>query len=293
MKRKTVWAFLVLTLTMSSCISGNLSKLNSDAMKSYEEKRFDAAFEKFQEVITAYESKGKSAPGETYTLAGLILLEKNEFSQAQVFLEKARQNKYINGSLFYGLSQVYRKIDNLSKEITALELFMENCPDASDNVLVKIRLFEVYIESENYDKALEIWSTLDESKNDSAKLLASFALLNFKLDKQDIAVETAKRVLSMQKDNFEANEILGLHYYNKAEALYQKEMKAYQKNRTHKQYAQLLNALKLVTEEFKIARDCIEIVYKQKQESSYAQILANIYTRLDNQTKANYYKTKI
>jgi hypothetical protein len=66
-------------------------------------------------------------------------------------------------------------------------------------------------------------------------------------------------------------------------------MKAYQKNRTNKQYRQLLNALETINADLQRSRDYFERLYKSNPDPRYAQYLGNIYTRFDNKKRADYY----
>jgi hypothetical protein len=77
-----------------------------------------------------------------------------------------------------------------------------------------------------------------------------------------------------------------------AEDSYQKEMRAYEKNKTTRQYRQLLKALEVINANFKTSRDYFERLYKLNPDPRYATFLGNIYTRFDNKKQANYYYRK-
>jgi hypothetical protein len=78
-------------------------------------------------------------------------------------------------------------------------------------------------------------------------------------------------------------------YYNIAENRYQAEMKAYENNKTRKQYALLLEALDEITEEFKISLGYFETLYRLNPRPVYANYMGNIYVRFNDQEKADYY----
>jgi hypothetical protein len=69
-------------------------------------------------------------------------------------------------------------------------------------------------------------------------------------------------------------------------------MEAYDKNKTNKQYKRLLEELKVVTTEFKDAKSKYENLYRLNPKPSYAQYLSNIYVRLNDKEKADYYRSK-
>ncbi len=58
---------------------------------------------------------------------------------------------------YFELAKLYRGIDNLSKELEALDTYQNNYSTGNDISAVKSRLFEIYVETENWDKAKETW----------------------------------------------------------------------------------------------------------------------------------------
>ena len=67
-------------------------------------------------------------------------------------------------------------------------------------------------------------------------------------------------------------------------------MKAYEKNKTRKQYNVLVKELDLVTADFKKALPYLEKLWKQNPGKEYAGYFANIYARFGDEKKAGYYK---
>lgn len=65
-------------------------------------------------------------------------------------------------------------------------------------------------------------------------------------------------------------------YYWKAENRYQAEMKAYNENKTRKQYAELLKAFKIVTNDFKQSLEYYTKLYNLYPKPEYAKYLGNI-----------------
>jgi hypothetical protein len=66
-------------------------------------------------------------------------------------------------------------------------------------------------------------------------------------------------------------------------------MKAYEENKTRKQYARLLKAFKIVTVDFKLSLDYYTRLYKLYPRPEYAKYLGNIYARLSDEKNAKYY----
>ncbi|MFW6352275.1 MAG: hypothetical protein ACOC2E_07790, partial [Bacteroidota bacterium] len=73
---------------------------------------------------------------------------------------------------------------------------------------------------------------------------------------------------------------------------YQKEMKAYEKNRTRKQYKQLLDAFEVLNADFRRSLNYYLKLYEMKPEPRYARFIGNVYLRFDDKKKARYYHEK-
>ena len=69
-------------------------------------------------------------------------------------------------------------------------------------------------------------------------------------------------------------------------------MKAYKAKRTNSQYSRLLKALEQVYPDFRKSRDYYLKLYKIDPKKEYANYLGNIFTRLDDKEKAEYYYKK-
>ena len=69
-------------------------------------------------------------------------------------------------------------------------------------------------------------------------------------------------------------------------------MTDYKNNRTTSQYKRLLNKLDEVYPTFEKARNYFLKLYKLKPRPEYAEFLGNIYKRLQEEQKAEYYYNK-
>ena len=97
--------------------------------------------------------------------------------------------------------------------------------------------------------------------------------------------------LSLEDTNVLAMEWEAMRLYNKAENRYQSEMKAYENKKTTSQYNKLLKAFEGVTADFKSSLKYFKELYEINPSKKYASYLANIYARLDDKQKAEYYKS--
>ncbi|MDZ7778223.1 MAG: hypothetical protein U5L09_22695 [Bacteroidales bacterium] len=77
--------------------------------------------------------------------------------KAQQYLEWANDAGYSSPDLYLLLSGMYKNIDNLTLEIRALENYHKKYPEGKDIDSLDIRLFETYVESEQWNKAKGLW----------------------------------------------------------------------------------------------------------------------------------------
>lgn len=102
----------------------------------------------------------------------------------------------------------------------------------------------------------------------------------------------ARKILEKDSKNTKALYHLAKKYYWIAENRYKREMAAYEKNKTKRQYIKLLDALEQISANYRISRNYFLRLYKIEPNSKNAAYLANIYGRLNNKKMAEYYKRK-
>ncbi len=280
-------------IMLSSCGTTDKLKQNIEtADNAFKSGDMKSALEKYERTISYYENKNRSKECPVYTKAGIAAQELGNNDKALEYLKKARYTTSESSSTYWELAKIYRKIDNLSKEMTALETYIQKFPAADKTDSVNKRLFEIYVESENWNKALETWTKIKMDASEDTALVAGYFIVNKALDKNKICDSLAEVMLKNDKNNILALEWEAKRYYNKAENLYQKEMKAYNRHKTRRQYAHLLKALKVVTADFKTSLKYFKRLYSANPSPKYARYLANIYNRLDDKSKAEYYKKR-
>lgn len=197
-----------------------------------------------------------------------------------------------NDKTLYTLALAYLEVDNLSKEINHLEEYVERYPNGEDTDEVNGQLFLAYVRSLNWDKASALWPQIDGKYQSQAKYIEGHMKVCESLKHFDQMSRAALQLLKMDRNNCSALETLAIHYYHMAEDRYQTEMKAYEKNRTNRQYKQLLNALEEINANFRTSRDYFERLYKLNPDPRFANYLGNIYTRFENKKQADYYYRK-
>ena len=168
---------------------------------------------------------------------------------------------------------------------------MENYPKGGDINDVQSQLFLAYVESQNWDKALSLWLELTPENRKKEDYLSGYLKVNKALG-TEATLKVATDLLKLNPNSIDALETLAIHYYQVSEDRYQKEMLDYERNRTSKQYRQLLNALEEINASFRISRDYLERLYTLNPNPRFATLLGNIYTRFDNKQRADFYYRK-
>ncbi len=280
-------------LLVSACSTGNhLTSINQKGNQAFASDNFQSALSAYDESIAAYENRGKQKECPVYCKAGQAALSLGQTDKALDYFDKARYTASENAETYIGLATCYRKIDNLSKEMDALQTYLEKYPEGKEKQKVSDRLFAIYTESENWEKAVALWPSVKAHADANRRLLEDYLIVNEALDKTKSCDSTANVLLRFDNRNKIALAWKGKKYYQLAENRYQKEMKAYETHKTRKQYAHLLKAFKKVTADFKLSLKYFKSLYRLDPKPINARYLANIYKRLDDKAKAQYYRKK-
>jgi hypothetical protein len=264
-------------------------KLTKEGEANFEKGNYEAALSNLSQVISKQESRGKEAEPRVYYHAGMAAMKLGKTAKAREYLETAEYLEYPSPKLYSTLSSIYKKIDNLSKEIIALEDYHEKFPQGDQIDSINIRLFETYVQSENWQKAVDLWPAIESQAQSEVDLLAGYLTANKNLENNELCDKLAGEILEMDPDNITALEWYAKKYYHKANNLYESQMKAYKNNRTRSQYKKLMKAWKRIWPDFRKSRDYFKKLYSLNPSSEYAEFLGNIYTRMDKKKKAAYW----
>ena len=289
MKRILIIALLPLVF-VSGCLMKKMTQITEQGEQAFKNNNYVTALNHFEEVINTLEERGKRAEGEIYYKAGKAAYQLEKYDKAIGYLEEAEYLKYNHAQMYYVLAKASKKADNLSKEIDALESYVNNHKNGEHYQEMRIRLFETYIESKNWQPAMDLWPRL--SKEEQQELREEYLVVNKELENKEICDQLASEILEENPKNIEALDWMAKKYYWEAENRYQQEMKAYKNNRTRSQYNQLVKALKVVTRDFKQSLNHFKTLYNLTESPKYAKFLGNIYARLDDESKAQYYHKK-
>ena len=282
--------FLILLLILSGCAASNQNKqLSNDAKSAMASGDYQKALANYENIIALNKANNKETEGSVYNNAGIAAWGLQQTEKSIDYLETAMKLSASTDETFSTIAKAYKKVDNLSKEIYNLQEYAERYPQGKEIAPVRAQLFDAYVRSENWEQGEQLWPLLDSTSHNNIQYLTGCLRIKRKLEKVDERDNLAKQLLKMDKNNIEALETLAEKHYYIADETYVREMKAYEKNKTMKQYNQVTEAIKRVNQDYKTARDYFERLYKLNPNARYANFLGNIYTRFENKEKANYY----
>ena len=151
MRFSNIIKLFIIGILLHSCAA---SKLTEEGNKAYNAGNYEEALKQYDQIIESKESTGSKAKAPVYVKAGVSALKLEQTDKARTYLESARGLQYSSAEMYESLAKVYKVIDNLSKEITALETYHKNYPQGENIQWVNKRLLETYVESENWDYAV-------------------------------------------------------------------------------------------------------------------------------------------
>jgi len=289
MKKIFTTLTVLLVLLIAGCSGGKHVQLTQNSESAYGTGNYTSSLEFSEQIINEREQKGKMAEGQVYAIAGKSSWELEQYNKSLTYLEKARQLGYSDEMMYVCLAGNYRRIDNLSKEITALETCLKDYPEGQQAAAMRARLFISCEESENYELADVLWPLLGTKHKEEAGILEVYLNISQARENEALSDSLAGLILEKEANNETALRWFAEKYYYKAENRYQEEMEAYEKKRTNSQYNKLLEAFKTVTSDFKASLDYFKKLYQLNPDPQYATFLGNIYTRLDDEKTAKYY----
>jgi tetratricopeptide (TPR) repeat protein len=291
MKKIFLISISILLFALNSCDTGKqLSQSKQTAQTAYENGDYQQALSIWEGMINTAKEKGSEKQCTAFTNAGMAANNLGQTEKAISYLKKATYSEVSNENTYFTLANIYKRKDNLSLELENLEFYLEKFPEGKEITTVSLRLFDLYTEIENWEKAMDFWTRLTESQKSNTLQIENYLLVNDELGNDLKCMELSNQLLKTDENNIAALKFLSSYYFWKAEKRYQKEMKIYEKKKTRKQYAILLNVIDEVAVEYKQALKYAKKLYKQDPKPVNAKLLGNTYSRLNYKDKAAYYQ---
>lgn len=281
---------LVIFALLAACSTGKQStQLAQNASLAFMSGDYAQALEHYETFIFQHGNNPLVIPDSIYRGAGLAAFELDQPSKALDYLNTIRHSEAADAPVQYALALLNRQIDNLSREITALEHYVTNFPQGEHHVAMQLRLFEVWVESQNYQDAVALWPSVKPHASAQESYVQGYFIAQQALGNEDELDALADQLLNLNRNNTLALFHLGKKHFWMAENRYRSEMQAYENNRTHRQYAQLLRAFDVLNADFRKSLDYFLKLWEIDPRPEYARFIGNIYTRFEDRPKARYF----
>ena len=291
MKRIFFIGLTVLLFATYACDSGKqLAETRQTAQTAYNTADYAKALEQWDILINKSKLKGSEKQCTAFTGAGMAANKLGQTEKAIDYLKQATYGEFSNEDTYFTLAEIYSEKDNLSLELENLEIYESKFPQGKNIEDVNKRLFELYVEIENWEKALSFWEKLNDTQKAITQQIENYLIINNALENDVKSKELALQLLAEDENNIVALDWLANYYFWKAENRYNKEMKIYEQKKTRKQYAHLLKVIDEVAVEFNQALKYAKKLYELDPQAVNAKLLGNTYSRLNYKDKAEYYQ---
>ena len=290
MRKINLLAIIIVVLTFAACSGGKqLTQSAQSGQAAYNSGDYQKALEDWEAVIENYKKEGKENECPVYGEAADAAVKLGQTDKAIQYFKSDLYTNFADGDTYFNLAALYRQIDNLSKEMDMLDAYSSKYPEGEKIDAVKTRLFEINAEIKNWEVVVNSWTGLPTDVQSEVPIIETYFKANEKLKNDSICDRLATQLLEINKENTVALGWMAKKLFWQAEKKYQAEMKAYNENKTNKHYKKLLNALDEVSSDFKTSLNYFNTLYSIEPTPENAKYLGDIYNRLDDKKKAEYY----
>jgi tetratricopeptide (TPR) repeat protein len=289
MKVNNFFFIVIVALAVSCSAPKNLVSFKENAETAEVGGNFTEAVEAWKNYFAQFPGMN-DLDGAVYAQAAQTAYKADDVEQAIAWYDQARYRDFSSVEMYSTLAEIYRKQNNLSKELSALEYLSENFEGEVEGV--NSRLFSIYDEIDMTEKAIQVWEDMPHEVKNTESHLDKYFELNKQLGNEEILDSVSLVLLELNPNNVNALEWNATKIYHQAEDRYQREMAKYENNRTRSQYRILLKELDKVTADFRVALGYFEKLWELKPDSrsDYAGYISNIHVRFNDEQKANYYR---
>ena len=291
MKSHTFIYIITAALLAVSCGSGKkLVQEQQTASRYFYEKQYDSAAAAYENIIAKYEAKNISAPAEVYASAGKSLYYSGREKDGVDLLYKAECMGYDDELSLIMKIKYYHKIDNHSKELNNLEKYQQMYRNGDEIQYVSIRLLKRYMQMNEYQKAQKAYEQIKDPEASEIELMELYHTALTKNGQNGKADQVAQRLFNADPTNFTGLNYTARKAFDHAETAYVAAIKEYEAKKTNAAYRTMVQKTKPLIEEFKTAKTLYLKLYNLYKRPTDAEILARIYTRLNDKKNAATYE---
>lgn len=281
-----------LAFTLHSCVSIiSVAEQEQKAEAAYADGNYAQAFKHYETLVNQWNQSNSREENPYFDPAGHAAFSMGQKDKALEFFSQSMHYGTASVETYTRLIDYYREINNFSREMMTIEGLLEQFPHKPAVQNARERLFVMYAETARWEEAEAQWQYLDHEPGKA--MLEQYLEVCLQLNNTKKGNEIARKLLAQEPGNVPALEWRALQYFNKAEARYTAEQEAYERNKTRRQYARLLEGYEAAGEDYRKARDIYERLFRNNPDPRYARYLFNIYARFQDKEKAEYYRSRM
>ncbi len=285
--RKFLWILIVGGLFAACGTPKVLESSNKDNAKTA------ASQGNYSQAVDAWKLYFDQTPieevaGADFAEAAKTAFKAGDYNLSLSWFDQARYKNYADAEMYITLAEIFKDKKNISKELNTLEYITENFNESSSQI--NSRLFDVYLEIDSPEKALDVWNRLDKTTKNETSKLHSYFLVQKELKDTVVCDSVSLVLLEKAPDNIDALEWNAEKYYWKGENRYQREMAKYNKKKTTRNYKTLLKELDKATADFKRSLKYFDKLWEIEPGKKYASYFANIYARFGDEKRSKSYQ---
>ncbi|MBP8959883.1 MAG: tetratricopeptide repeat protein [Bacteroidales bacterium] len=193
----------------------------TQGVQRFEAKDYEGALKSFESNIKLATSDLYIGVIDTgiYFNAGLAAFNAKLYDKAIQYFQKCADMKYEGTTPYLLIYNCYKELKDMANAEAILKKAVETFPDNQD---VMLNLIDFYMTNDKIDEAF-LYLNMTKAKNpNDYTLFWAEGVLYMKQEKYDEAIESLKKSIELKGDEYNTQFNLGVCYYNKAVAMFQK-----------------------------------------------------------------------
>ncbi len=282
---------VVAAIGLSSCSTSKVMVNHQEQATLFEaEGNYASAVSEWNTYFAFQQQKGLTVDGTSYAHAAQTALKAGDGAQAESWYSLAEYAGYSDEKMLLAQAGFAQSKNALPQEQEYLMKYVKAYPEGAEVSAANARLFELYVQTGQNEKALVQWNALTKADQNQEQHLEDYFNLLLKTGQTADLEQVANKLVAINPQQVKSLEWLAEYHYRKAEESYQFEMDAYKKKHTHLQYLKLTQQLKVINTDFQQSLEYFNRLWEIDNKSTYASYMSNIYARFENKEKSAYYR---
>ncbi|MGB4291863.1 MAG: tetratricopeptide repeat protein [Bacteroidales bacterium] len=193
----------------------------TQGVQRFEAQDFAGALKSFENNIKVATSPLYIGVPDTgiYFNAGLAAYNAKMYDRAIVHFQKCADLKYEGPMPYFLIYSCYKEMNDLANAEATLKKAFELYPNNQDVIL---NLVDFYMTTDKLDEAFSYLNMAKSQKENDYTLYWAEGVLYMKQEKYDEAIASLKKSIELKGDEYNTQFNLGVCFYNKAVAMFQK-----------------------------------------------------------------------